>query len=273
MADDNAGNQEQELSEAEIEAQTLAQKGGDAEGAGSGGGGALLSRRAVVITASLTLASFLVSGLIALAAGGHFQRRPLCALRSVPLVGRLIPAPPQPKDEQAADVPSAATLHRMPAKEIGELVSDLHEARESYEARQAKLGVRETRLRALQLDLVREREQLDKLMATLAERQVKLGAERTTLEADTVVVRSEERKRLTQLARIYEAQEPATAGKELAELDKTATSSLAVKVLATMTPKKAAPIFDAMEPGAAVALKTKLCKLQFKTDATKEGAP
>jgi len=266
MADENAEPQEQELSEAEIEAQMAAQM----EGESGGDGPNLFSRRAIIVMAGITLGSFLVSGLIALIAGGHFQRRPLCALRSVPLVGGLIPEPPKPEDTKAPDVPSAATLHPMPAKEIGELVNDLHVARESVEARDAGLRVQEERLHALQLDLVREREKLDKLMAALAERQGKLRAERALLDADTVVAKAEERKRLTQLAHIYEAQEPATAARELAELDKSATNALAVKVLATMTEKKAAPIFDAMEPKAAVALKTKLCKLRFTTDSAKE---
>ena len=259
MADDEAEGQER--TDGDEQEQTP-----EAERDGGGGG---LPRRRLVALAGLTLGAFVVSGLIALSRGGHFQRRPLCGLRGVPGLGRLIAPPPSEQEDAPEPVPNVAAVHPMPATEISELIQELQASRASYQTRHEELGKQEERLRALQLDLARERDRLDELMARLGERRGALVVERGKLDADIVVARSEERKRLTQLARIYEAQEAAAAANELAALDKSSSEGLAVKILATMTEKKAAPIFDAMPPETAAALKTRLLKLRFEADTNK----
>jgi flagellar motility protein MotE (MotC chaperone) len=278
MADDTAEapEQEQELPDEASEQEAPA-------GAGGEGGWGWSRRRVLLTLTGLTAASFVVSGLVALSAGGHFQRRPLCALRRVPVVGRLIAPAPEPKKPEPAQVPSAAAMHPMPAMEISELIAALQKARETCDARQEALRSGEERLRALQEDLGRERDHLEGLMARLSQRQSELEARRKELDEHAVVVQGEERKRLTQLARIYEAQEPDRGGPgadrggaagELAALARSSNDGLAVKVLASMTEKKAAPIFDAMEPEAAAALKTQLCSLRFeRAEKRKEGTP
>jgi len=269
MADDTAEAPEHEQ---ELADEASEQEAG-AEASGEGGWG--WSRRRVVLTLTgLTAASFVVSGLAALSVGGHFQRRPLCGLRKVPVVGRLIAPPPEPTTPEPARVPSAAAMHPMPAVEISELIAALQKAREACDAHQEALRTDEERLRALQEDLGRERDHLEGLMAKLSQRQAELEARRKELDEHAVVVHSEERKRLAQLARIYEAQEPERAAGELAALSRSPNDGLAVKVLASMSEKKAAPIFDAMDPDAAADLKTQLCSLRFdRAEKKKEGSP
>lgn len=229
-----------------------------------------LTRRRILRLGGLMLLSFLVSGVIALGRGGHFQRRPLSGLRAVPLLGRLIPAPEEAAEPGPEEPPNVAEVHPMPATEIGELIQQLQTMRGRLQERQAQLGRQEERLKALQADLRRERDILDQLMAKLARRQEAVAEERSALEADVVVAKAEERKRLSQLAKIYEAQEPATAAIELASLDKSASDGIAVKILGSMTEKKAAPIFDAMPPETAAKLKTRLLKLRFEVGKKKE---
>ena len=254
---DDAETQEQEQAEDEEQA---------AEGAAGAPAG--FSRRRIAALAGLTLAAFVVSGAIALGVGGHFRRKPLSSLRGVPLLGRLVPAPEEPESEHE-DVPNVAAVHPMPAVEISELIQELQATRDAFHARKEALAKDEERLKQLGLDLGSERDALEKLMARLAQRQAALGAEREELEADVIVAKAEERKRLTQLARIYEAQEAATAASELAMLDKSARDGLAVKIMGSMTEKKAAPIFDAMPPETAAAIKTRLLKLRFEISKKK----
>ena len=165
-----------------------------------------------------------------------------------------------------------AAVHPMPATEIGELIGELQAMRGRLKGREQRLGQGEERLKALQVDLRRERDVLEQLMEGLEQRQAALAARREALEADVVVARAEERKRLTQLARIYEAQEATAAASELAALSASGPDGMAVKILASMTEKKAAPIFDAMPPEAAAALKTQLLRLRFEVGTKKEGA-
>lgn len=252
MPDDDAKTDD-ELAEEEAEAQ--------ADGAETAAGGGW-SRKRLLVLGGVTLGSFLLSGLIALSLGGHFRRRPLSGLRGVPLLGLLVPAPEVVKAPDAG-VPTVAASQPMAATEISELIRELQAARETAKARQGELATQEERLKAIEADLTRERDLLDTLMAKIAKQQTAMDEARTAFEANRTVVEAEERKRVTQLAKIYEAQEAGTAAKELAELDKTSTEGLAVKILASMTEKKAAPIFDAMEPKTAAALKTRLLKVRF----------
>ena len=227
------------------------------------GAGGRWSRKRLLALGGVTLGSFLLSGVVALSLGGHFGRRPLSALRGVPLVGLLVPAPEEAKAPDA-DVPTVAAAQPMAATEISELIRELQAARDTVQARRGELATQEERFKALEADLARERGLLDTLMAKIAERQVAMDKARADLDADRVVVAAEERKRVTQLAKIYEAQEAESAAKELAELDKTSSDGLAVKILGSMAEKKAAPIFDAMEPQTAATLKTRLIKLRFE---------
>jgi flagellar motility protein MotE (MotC chaperone) len=209
-------------------------------------------------------AAFLVSGLLALIAGGHFARPPLSGLRKVPLLGLLIPPPKKPPEEKVEDVPTVAKLHPMPATEISELIQNLQNARSDCQTRSQELIRHEERLKALQADLQRERDLLDKLMTTLTERQTELEAKRKAMEADTILLKAEERKRLVKLARIYESQEATTAAAELEVLDRTTKDNLAAKILAEVQEKKAASIFNAMKPEAAIALKEKLSAIRYQ---------
>jgi flagellar motility protein MotE (MotC chaperone) len=225
--------------------------------------------------ALLLLASFTVSGLLALIAGGHFARPPLCGLRRVPLLGLLIPAPPEPEEEpEPEDVPTVADVHPLPAAEISELIEALQKAREAYHARQDELENEEERLRTLQADLQGERDRLDQLMAALLKRQGEVAAERQALQEETLLSTAEEQKRLAKLAKIYEAQNATAAAAELEVLNRTDAKGLAAKILAEMTEKKAAPIFDAMKPETALALKTQIAALRYQTPApTQESTP
>jgi len=224
--------------------------------------------------AALAGGAFFLSALIALAAGGHFRRRPLSALRHVPLLGRLVPAPPAPPGKEGEAVPTVAELHPMPAIEISELIQNLHDAQKAYAERRKELDQQEERLRALQTDLQRERDLLDGLMGSLAARQTDVEARRKAFEAEVILAKAEERKRLTKLARIYEAQSPEAAAAELEALDKSAKGSLAAKILSEMQEKKAAPIFDAMKPNAALALKEQISAIRYQVaeEAEKGGA-
>jgi flagellar motility protein MotE (MotC chaperone) len=223
----------------------------------------------------LSLGSFFLAGLIALIAGGHFRRPPLSGLHHVPLIGRLIPPPPPVQPAEEADqVPTIAKLHPMPATEISELIKNLQDARDTYQARRNDLQCYEERLRALQRDLQRERDLLDGLMGALAKRQTQIEAQRKALEADVIVATTEERKRLSKLAKIYEAQTPTSAAAELEELDKNSQGGLAAKILEAMQDKKAAAVFDAMAPKAALALKEKISAIRYesKDTTTAQGA-
>ena len=222
---------------------------------------------------ALATGSFFLSGLVALIVGGHFTRPPLSNLHKVPLIGKLIPAPPKPQAKKPKEaVPTVAKLHPMPAAEISDLMEHLEAARADYEKRRADLARYEERLRQLQEDLQKERDRLDALMADLARRRAQVQAEREALEAEKIVATAEERKRLAKLAKIYEAQSPQTAAAELEALDKTAKDELAAKILAAMSEKKAAQVFDAMKPEVAIALKKKITAIQYKDQAQKTGA-
>jgi len=214
---------------------------------------------------ALGAGSFFVSGLIALIVGGHFTRPPLSALRNVPLIGGLIPAPAKRKKPKEA-VPTVAKLHPMPAAEISDLMEHLEAARSDYEKRRADLARYEERLKLLQEDLQKERDRLDAMMADLARRRAEVQAEREALEAEKIVARAEERKRLAKLAKIYEAQTPASAAAELEALDKSAKDEMAAKILASMTEKKA------MKPEVAIALKKKISAIRFEEKAQQTGA-
>ncbi len=220
---------------------------------------------------ALGAGSFFVSGLIALIVGGHFTRPPLSALRNVPLIGGLIPAPAKRKKPKEA-VPTVAKLHPMPAAEISDLMEHLEAARSDYEQRRADLARYEERLRLLQEDLQKERDRLDAMMADLARRRAEVQAEREALEAEKIVAKAEERKRLAKLAKIYEAQTPASAAAELEALDKSAKDEMAAKILASMTEKKAAQVFDAMKPEVAIALKKKISAIRFEEKTQQRGA-
>lgn len=244
----------------------------DQEAAAAAPTGRWLTRSRILGLGGLTLLSFLVSGVIALSRGGHFERRPLSGLRDVPLVGRLIPAPGEPAGEPGPEEPpNVARVHPMSATEISQLIQELQTMWGRLQERQAQLAQQEERLKALQADLRHERDILDELMARLATRQEAMAEERSALDADLVVAKAEERKRLSQLAKIYEAQEPGTAATELASLDESASDGIAVKILGSMSEKKAAPIFDAMPAETAARLKTRLLKLRFEVGKTKEG--
>jgi len=229
------------------------------------------SRSPRTLHVGLAVGSFLLAGLTALIAGGHFRRPPLSGLHHVPLIGRLIPPPPSPDQptEEVEEVPTIAKLHPMPATEISELIKNLQDARDTYQARRNDLQCYEERLRALQRDLQRERDLLDGLMTALAERQTQIEAQRAALEANVIVATAEERKRLSKLAKIYEAQTPTSAAAELEELDKNSQGGLAAKILEAMQDKKSAAVFDAMAPQAALALKEKISTIRYeKKDTT-----
>lgn len=221
---------------------------------------------------TLAAGSFLVSGLVALIAGGYFARPPLSGLRKVPVVGRLIPAP-RPSKPQAGKpeaVPTVAKLHPMPAAEISDLMEHLEMARADYEKRRTDLARYEERLKQLQGDLQSERDHLDAMMAELARRRAQVRAEREALEAAKIVATAEERKRLTKLAKIYEAQTPTSAAAELQALDQSAQGELAAKILAAMVEKKAAAVFDAMQPEVALALKKKISAIRYEDQTQKK---
>ncbi|MFW6162394.1 MAG: MotE family protein [Planctomycetota bacterium] len=255
----------------QVDEQEAAQDQPTAAAAEASGGG-LLTRGRLLRLGALTLLSFLIAGIIALSRGGHFQRPPLNRLRGVPLVGGLIPAPEEPAEPRPEEPPNVAAVHPMSATEISQLVQQLQTMWKRLQERQAQLAQQQERLKALQADLRRERDILDELRTKLASRQETVAEERAALEADLVVAKAEERKRLNQLAKIYEAQEAATAATELASLDESASDGVAVKILGSMSEKKAAPIFDAMPPETAARLKTRLLKLRFEVGKKKEGA-
>ena len=241
---------------------TTPEADGEAQAAASAPAAGGWSRRRYI---ALGVGSFLLAGLISLVGGGHFRREPLAKLRHVPLLGRLIPAPEAPKEE-APEAP-VARLYPLPASEIGELIKSLQRARDDYESRRRDLTRHEERLKALQADLQRERDLLDDLMATLAQREAGLEAKRQVLDADTITATAEERKRLTKLARIYEAQAPTTAAAELEALNASAKDALAAKIMASMQEKKAAMVFDAMKPESALALKNMISALRFQQES------
>jgi len=249
--------------------EAIEEQQGEAEEPQGGGGQPKRLPRYIALGAG----SFFVSGLVALIVGGHFTRPPLSALRNVPVIGGLIPPPPeqQPKKPKEA-VPTVAKLHPMPAAEISDLMEHLEAARSDYEQRRADLARYEERLRLLQEDLQKERDRLDAMMAELARRRAEVQAEREALEAEKIVARAEERKRLAKLAKIYEAQSPTSAAAELEALDKSARDEMAAKILASMTEKKAALIFDAMKPEVAIALKKKISAIRFEEKTQRTGA-
>ena len=62
------------------------------------------------------------------------------------------------------------------------------------------------------------------------------------------------------------------AAAELEALDKSARDEMAAKILASMTEKKAALIFDAMKPEVAIALKKKISAIRFEEKTQETGA-
>ncbi|MFP4055844.1 MAG: MotE family protein [Candidatus Brocadiia bacterium] len=263
MPDEKTDEQHPDREAAEAEQATEGQ-----QGAG------LLSPWLVKRALAVFLGTLCLSALIALIAGGHFAREPLCRIRHVPLLGALVPEPEAPHDQEPEEVPNVAAVHPMPAAQISDLITDLRQARQRYERRRQELQRQEERLKALQRDLQRDRDRLDQLMGSLAERQQQLVAQRKALEAEALVAESQERRRLVKLARIYEDQEPTSAAAELQALHKNGSPGLAAKVLAEMQEKKAAMVFDAMDPETALALKADISHIRYRDDAeSKEQKP
>jgi flagellar motility protein MotE (MotC chaperone) len=224
------------------------------------------------------VAAFLLSGLLALMLGGHFRRDPLNKLRNLPLLGRLIPAPPEPAQAappEAEKIPTVSDFHPLPVAELNQLLQGLQKARDEYQKRQADLRRDEGRLRFVQESLQREQDRLDELMAGLTKRQAEIDAQRQAMDAQAIQIKAEERKRIAQLARIAEAQSPAIAAAELSALDRGSRDNLAIKILAEVSEKRAAAIFDAMKPEAAIALKGRMVALRSEVEprAKKEEQP
>jgi flagellar motility protein MotE (MotC chaperone) len=251
--------EEQKAREAAAEAQMLAQTD-----AASGGSRRFRPVRAVLLAG----AAFLLSALIALILGGHFRREPLAKLRQIPLLGRLIPAPPEPAHAPAEPekIPTVADMHPMPVAELNQLLQGLQKARDEFQKRQADLRRDEGRLRFLQESLQREQDRLEEMMAGLTKRQAEVDAQRQALDAQAILIKAEERKRIAQLARIAEAQNPTIAAAELAALDRGSRDNLAIKILAEVQEKRAAAIFDAMKPEAAIALKGRMVALRSEAE-------
>ena len=238
----------------------------DAEGSDA----ARSRRRTLLLYGAIALGSFLFCGTIALALGGHFGRQPLARLRSVPLLGALIPEPEPAEEPPEAEPDSAlAALQTMPVEEMGTLIDDLKRAQQTNQARRHDLEREAERVRALTTDLDEDRKLLDALRTQLLEERQQLDDERKALRAEAIVASSEERTRLKKLARYFEAQEPERAAAELEELDKTGKGDIAVKTLEQMQEKKAAKIFDVMKPDAAARLKEKISRLRYR-DTTPE---
>lgn len=236
--------------------------------AGSGGS----RRRRLLLFGGLTFAAFLVSGVLALRAGGHFGRPPLRGLRGVPLLGALVPPEPEPGQKPTTALPpELAGVPPMTNTQIRDLIADLGKARKRYEQRRAELERDEARLRLLQDDLAGQRKILDDLMAGLNKQRGEVGKKLQQLQAEAIIVRSEERKRIAQNARYFEAQSPESAALEIEKLlerdaECAEPEHLAVKILAQMQEKKAAKIFDALKPELSAELKAKIHKLRIQQD-------